>query len=68
MAVFVSVGFGVEGASLSGDAIHSNKSQSLSATAAPNTGQHTHSALLLSQQVNIDTHTHTRCSHINVIL
>lgn len=46
--MFVLIGLGVEGAALSGESIHSNTSQSIAATAAANTGQHTYTALLLS--------------------
>lgn len=56
------VGFGVEGAALSRESIHSNKSQSITTTAATNTGQLSHTTLLLSAQVNKYTltqmHTH----------
>lgn len=56
MRMFVSVGLGVEGAALSGESIHCNKSQSITTTAAAaNTGQHTYTALLLSTQVNTIT-------------
>lgn len=48
MSVFVLIGLGAEGAALSGESIHSNKSQSVAAAAAANTGQHTYTALLLS--------------------
>lgn len=55
MRMFVSVGLGVEGAALSGESIHSDKSQSITTAAAANTGQHTYTALLLSTQVNTIT-------------
>lgn len=62
------VGSGVEGAALSRESIHSNASQSIITSAAANTGQHTHTALLLSTQVNTHsltpTYTNTMvCTH-----
>ena len=45
------VGFGVEGATLFRESIHSNKSQSITTIATAHTGQHTHTAFLLSTQV-----------------
>lgn len=52
------VGLGTEGAALSGESIHSNKSQSITTTGTANTGHRTHTALLLSTQVNTITPTH----------
>lgn len=61
------IGFGVEGAALPGESIHSNKSQSITTTAATNTGQCTHAALLLSTQVNTHTGVHMYLHHIDKV-
>lgn len=66
------VGFGVEGATLSRESIHSNKSQSITTTATAHTGQRTHTAFLLSTQVKTHSltpaHMHTQartCTHMH---
>ena len=57
---FILQAFGVEGSALSGNSIHSIKSQSVTATAAANTRKHSHTALLLSTKVNTHvTYQHT---------